>query len=308
MTASWVAGTTRARALVRRRAGPAYARRIAACGSIGEAVILLDDTPYRHDVRRGQNLAEAQWAVLATLQWHLRVLAGWLPREGGQMVRVLARWFELANTDELMCRLAGGEAEPEFALGSIGTAWPRLRLCGSLSEIRAVLAASPWGDPGGGSRREIQLGMRLAWAERMAETILQIRPWVLGATALLLAQTSLVEGRPLAGRARARCRLLVGDGALDASSLPEMAERLPAAARWVLREVRDPRELWRGEERWWQRVEDEGRDLLGRAGFSASPIVGAVAALAADARRVRAALELAARGRDSDALTRDLVP
>ncbi|MFI9847019.1 hypothetical protein ACIHFD_59090 [Nonomuraea sp. NPDC051941] len=290
MTASWVAGATRARALVRRRAGTACARRIAACGSVREAVALLGDTPYGHDVRRGHSLAEAQWAVLATLLWHLRVLAGWLPREGGQMVRGLARWFELANVDELICRLTGGEAEPEFALGSLGTAWQRLRLCGSLSEVRAALAASPWGDPGGASPREIQLSMRLAWAERVIETVPQARPWALGATALLLARTHQAEGARLAER----CRVLVGQGALDASSIREMAERLPTAARWVLHEIEDPRELWRGEERWWQRVEDDGRDLLAGAGFTAGPALGAVAVLAADARRVRAALEQAA--------------
>lgn len=294
MTASWVAGATRARALVRRRAGTAGARRIATCGSVSEAVALLGDTPYGHDVRRGQSLAEAQWSVLATLLWHLRVLAGWLPREGGQMVRVLARWFELANADELICRLAGGEAEPEFALGSLEAAWQRLRLCGSLAEVRAALAASPWGDPGGAGPREIQLDMRLAWAERVVETVPRARSWALGATALLLARTRLAEGAGLAERARGRCRTLVGDGALDASSIPEMAQRLPTAARWVLQEIEDPRELWRGEERWWRRVEDEGRDLLAGAGFTAGPVLGAVAVLAADARQVRAALEEAA--------------
>ncbi|GAA3248067.1 hypothetical protein [Nonomuraea helvata] len=272
-----------------------YARRIAECGSVGEAVALLKDTPYGHDVRRGQSLAEAQWAVLATLLWHLRVLAGWLPREGGQMVRVLARWFELANADELMYRFAGGEAEPEFTLGSLGTAWPRLRLCGSLPELRAALAASPWGDPGGAGRREIQLGMRLAWAERVVAAIPQARSWALGATALLLARARLGEGDGLADKARARCRVLLGGGALDASSPGEMVERLPAAARWVLHEIEDPGELWRAEERWWQRVEDDGRDLLTGAGFSAGPVLGAVVVLAADAQRVRAALELAAR-------------
>ncbi|KAB8181795.1 hypothetical protein FH608_050695 [Nonomuraea phyllanthi] len=280
---------------MRRRVGTAGARRIATCGSVREAVTLLGDTPYGHDVRRGQSLAEAQWAVLATLLWHLRVLAGWLPREGAQMVRVLARWFELANTDELMCRLAGGVAEPEFSLGSLGTTWQRLRRCGSFTEIQAALAASPWGEPGGAGRREIQLSMRLAWAGRVVETIPQARTWALGATALLLAGTRLAEGGALAERSRMRGRVLLGDGPLDALSLREMAERLPAAARWALDEIEDPRELWRGEERWWQRVEDEGRELLAGAGFAAGPVIGAVAVLAADARRVRAALELAAR-------------
>lgn len=255
---------------------------------------MLADTPYGHDVRRGQGVEEAQWAVSATLLWHLRVLAGWLPPEGGQLIRVLARWFEVANTDELICRLSGGEAEPEFVLGSLGTAWQRLRLCASLDDVRSVLAASPWGDPGGARPREIQVGMRLAWAERVVESVPQARSWALGAGALLLARTRLAEGVEPAGHVRGRWRTLLGDAALDASSISELAGRLPAAARWVLDDVEDPAALWRGEERWWRRVEDEGRSLLAGAGFTSGPVLGSVAVLAADARRVRAALEVAA--------------
>ncbi len=302
MTAAWVAGSTRARALARRRAGRSATRRIAACGSADEAVALLTGTSYGHDVRRGQSLPEAQWAVLATLLWHLRVLAGWLPREGGQAIRVVVRWFEIANVDELMCRLSGVPADPEFALGSAGTAWPRLRRCASLAELRATLAASAWGDPGGAGRREIQLGMRVAWAGRVADTVPAAGAWVLGATALLAARERHAEARDLPVGVRERCRALLGTGALEAASLPEMAERLAPPARWALRDIDDPGRLSEGEERWWTRLEEDGRDLLAGPGFSMTPVLGAVAVLAADARRVRAALELAARGGDRDAL------
>ncbi|MCC5574806.1 hypothetical protein IMZ11_04040 [Microtetraspora sp. AC03309] len=302
MTAAWVAGSTRARALARRRAGRAAARRIAACGSADEAVALLTGTSYGHDVRRGQSLPEAQWAVLATLLWHLRVLAGWLPREGGQAIRVVVRWFEIANVDELMCRLSGVPADPEFALGSAGTAWPRLRRCASLAELRATLAASAWGDPGGAGRRDIQLGMRVAWAGRVADTVPAAGAWVLGATALLAARERHAEARDLPVGVRERCQALLGARAVEAASLPEMAERLAPPARWALRDIDDPGRLWEGEERWWTRLAEDGRDLLAGAGFSMTPVLGAVAVLAADARRVRAALELAARGGDRDAL------
>ncbi|MFF4771609.1 hypothetical protein ACFY05_01985 [Microtetraspora fusca] len=301
MTAAWVAGSTRARALARRRVGQAAARRVAACRSADEAVAVLADTPYGHDVRRGQSLAQAQWAVLATLLWHLRVLAGWLPREGGQAIRVLVRWFEIANVDELMCRLSGVPADPEFVLGSAGTAWPRLRRSASLAELRTTLAASAWGDPGGAGRREIQLGMRVAWAGRVADAMPTAGAWVLGATALLAARERYAEARDLPAGIRERCRALLGAGAVEAASLPEMAERLAPPARWVLRDIDHPRQLWEGEERWWTRVEEDGRDLLAGSGFSMGPVLGAVAVLAADARRVRAALELAARGGDGDA-------
>ncbi|MBO4269570.1 hypothetical protein [Microbispora triticiradicis] len=303
MTASWVSGSTRARALVRRGLGLRRARRLAACGSSAEAVAMLAHTPYGHDVRPGQSLPDAQWAVLATLLWHLRVLAGWLPREGGQMMRVLARWFEIANVDELMCRLTGRPAEPEFVLGSLGTAWPRLRRSGSLTEIRATLATSPWGDPGGANRHEIQLGMRLAWAERLADVLPPAtRGWGSGAAALLVALERHAERREPSAGVPDRCRALLGPDAVAAMSITDMTGRLPPAARWALLGIDDPNQLWEAERRWWERVEDEGRALLTESGFSAGPVVGAIAVLAADARRVRAALELAARGGAADVL------
>ncbi|GLX03921.1 hypothetical protein [Microbispora sp. NBRC 16548] len=295
MTAAWVAGSTRARALARRGLGLTRARRVAACACVADAVALLATTSYGHDVRRGQSLAEAEHAVLATLLWHLRVLAGWLPREGGQVVRLLARWFEMTNVDELMCRLAGRPADPEFLLGSLATAWPRLRDCGSLGEIRAELNASPWGDTGGAGLRDIQVGMRLAWAARLAEALPSAaRAWVLGGTALLVARERHAEGRDLLPEQRDRCRPLLGERALAAASMAEMAGRLPPAARWVLRDLDDPEELWRAERLWWKRLEDDGRALLAEWSFSPVPALGAAAVLAADARRVCAALELAA--------------
>ncbi|MEV7011405.1 hypothetical protein [Streptosporangium sp. NPDC051022] len=299
MTAAWVAGSTRARALVRRRAGPSLARRVAGCGSVAEAVAVLADTSYGHDVRRDQGLSAAQWAVLAALLWHLRVLAGWLPPEGGRMMRVLVRWFELANVDELMYRFTGRPGEPEFVLGSMDTAWSRLRRCASPAEIQTVLADSPWGDPGGDGHREIQLGMRLAWGARLLDAVPSAKTWILGAVALLVARVRHAEGLDLPPRVRDRCLPLLGADASGAPSITEMAGRLPSAARWALRDIADPRELWRGEERWWRRVEEEGLGLLAGSGFSSGPVLGAVAVLASDAWRVRGALESAARGGDA---------
>jgi hypothetical protein len=54
--------------------------------------------------------------------------------------------------------------------------------------------------------------------------------------------------------------------------------------------------LWTAESRWWARVERDGFDMLRRPGYTEAPAIGAVAVLAADCRRVTAALELAARG------------
>jgi hypothetical protein len=55
-------------------------------------------------------------------------------------------------------------------------------------------------------------------------------------------------------------------------------------------------EPWEAETAWWRRVEGDGRVLLRSPATDAGPVLGAVAVMAADARRVRAALACAARG------------
>jgi hypothetical protein len=54
--------------------------------------------------------------------------------------------------------------------------------------------------------------------------------------------------------------------------------------------------LWTAEARWWARVEADGLTMLGRSQFTRARTIGAVAVLAADAWRCRAALALASRG------------
>jgi hypothetical protein len=290
-----VAGTVRARSLARRRLGAGAARGLAGCPSLDDATAILAATPYRHGVRPGQELADAQRGVAATLLWHLRVLAGWLPPDGAGMLRLLAGWFEIANVDELLHRLAGNRAEEPLQLGGLATAWPRCARARSVDELRTVLATSPWGDLGGRTARDVQLGMRLSWAARLTR-IDQAAPWAAGAAALLVARERFAAGRELPARQRGHVTFLLGRNALEARSLAELARRLPGRARWALEAVEDPGDLWQAERGWWARVERDGFELLAAPGFGAVPVLGAVAVLAADARRVRAALELAVRG------------
>lgn len=286
MTAAWVAGTTRARSLVRRRAGSRAARRFAALPTLDDALAGLRSTPYRRDVRVGQSLAAAQHAVLSTLLWHVRVLAGWLPGVGTAALRALAGWFEIANVEAL---LFGG---PFFELGAMATAWPALR---KAPDLRAALAASPWGDPGGSDARSVQLAMRIQWATRVAAVSPDARPWAAGALTLLAARERFLEERPLPDLPTD----LLGTGALRAVDIAEFGRRLPAEAAWALDGIGVPSELWTAEVRWWARFERDGHALLSNPGFRLGPVLGAVAVLAADARRVRACLELASRGGES---------
>ena len=89
---------------------------------------------------------------------------------------------------------------------------------------------------------------------------------------------------------------LLGPAAGGASTLDELASKLPARARWVLAGINSPADLWRAEAAWWARVESDGFRLLRTSGLDSGPVLGAVAVMAADARRIRAALEIATRG------------
>ena len=295
MSAAWVAGSVRARTLARRRIGAGAARRLAACASLSDAQRALDGTAYGRRVRPGQELAAAQHEIADVLLWDLRVLAGWLPQDGVRLLRVLAAWFELANVDELLAAFSGRPTEPEFQLGALATAWPRLRQAGSGSSLRAVLAASDWRDPGGDTERAVRLGMRVRYAARAAALGGPVRAWAAGAAALLVAGevcAGPVPGDAVLGEAA----ILLGPTALHAVSLAELADALPSSARWVLDQVSAPDGLWRAEAAWRSRVERDGLRLLAGGGLDDQVVIGAAAIMACDAWRVRAALELAARG------------
>jgi hypothetical protein len=267
MTAGWVAGTVRARAMARRVLGPDAARQLAACQSLPEAQRMLETTPFRGAAEPGLSLSAAQHAIAETILWDLRVLAGWLPRDGVRLLRLLAGWFEIANVDELLEALAGRPSGAEFQLGALATAWPRLSEARSTAELRQALAASAWGDPGGDTVRDIRAGLRARWADRVAVFGDRAQAWATAAAAVASAGG---PGRPRQTRpGRPRSTLTAGVLAAEPSQ---------------------------AEADWWRRVEREGRVLLRSSVADSGPVLGAVVVMTADARRVRAALASAARG------------
>jgi hypothetical protein len=296
MSARWVAGNVRARALSSRRVGAADARALATSASLGDALRELMSTPYGRDVRVDQTLAQAQHAVGATLLWHLRVLAGWQPRQGVEAVRVLAAGFELANVEELLARLTGGTAEEPYRLGTLGVAWRQLVAAASRAELRGMLVASPWGDPGADTPAAIGLGMRMSWAARVSAAIPEAARWAAGAVALRVAREIFLLDRRLDEPAARRAAVLLGPGALGATTIGEYAGALWPAARWAMSDVDSAYDISRAEARWWTRVEQDGFTLLHDRRFDSGAVIGTVAVLAADAWRVRAALRLAASG------------
>ena len=296
MSAGWVAGCVRAKAMARRGLGPEAARRLAASPSLPAAQHALAGTLYDRAGRVGQPLGATQHAVAATLLWDLRVLAGWLPREGVDLLRTLACWFEMANVDELLESAAGRPAEEEFRLGALATAWPRLRRAGSPAGLRAALAVSRWHDPGGDTALDIRLGLRARWAARVAGQGDPARTWAAGAAALLLAGERFAAGRPVRPAVMDGALALTGQAAVSAATLDDLRGSLPAQARWALSGVSSPDGLWRAEAAWWARVGSDGSALLRTSATDSGPVLGAAAVMAADARRVCAALEIAARG------------
>jgi hypothetical protein len=292
-----VAGSVRARALARRRLGTAGIRTLASSGSLTAAIEQLTRSPYGLRVSPAATLAGAQRGIAETLLWHLRVLAGWLPAAGADLLRVFAAGFELANIDEHVRGLDGQPADPPFRLVALATAWPLLAQTASRAELRLALARSAWGDPGGESARDLQLGPRVVWGLRMAAIAEPARPWADSAIALLLAR-ELAGGRTLPARAQQAAGHLLGSAAA-AGSLADLAALLRPSAAWVLREVHSAEDLWLAELGWWARVRADGMRLLAGSGFGLQKATGAVAVLGADAAAAIGALEIAARGEAS---------
>ena len=296
MSAGWVAGSVRARAMARGRLGPGAARRLAACRFAAlTALQALAATPYGRARRPGQTLAAAQHAIAGALLWDLRVLAGWLPRDGVQLLRALAGWFEMANVDELLRR------------------WPAARP-GRIPAGRAgdrLAAAAPGGQPGraaGGARRfgvegpgrgdraGDRLGMRARWAHGSRNSASLPGAGQLARAHSCWPASGSRPGRTVrpgaqVGRARP-ARLARGRGryarrASQAAARPAAVGARPGSARRPT--CGGPR---RPGGRGWSGT---GFGCCG-SGLDSGPVLGAVAVMAADARRVRAALEIAARG------------
>ncbi|WP_445281968.1 hypothetical protein [Streptomyces sp. DSM 118148] len=298
MSAGWVAGAVRARAFVARCPGAEGAREVARGPTLDDALRRLATTPYARYTRAAVGLAGAQRAVAAALLWQLRVLAGWLPRGGARLLVPLASGFEIANVVSRLPAPEGGHAEAvePYRLGALETAWRSLEGAGTLAELRAALAASLWGDPGDDTPWALVTGMRMAAARRVAVSVPPARRWAQGRAVLLTARELFVHRRSPTRPVRRDAARLLGTRAPAAPSYTEFRESLPSAARWVLADADEPGELWRAEARWWRTVQAEGAAMLRQGRTGPAVVVGAVASLSADAWRVRAALESAARG------------
>ncbi|MFN2318466.1 MAG: hypothetical protein ABR500_02135, partial [Dermatophilaceae bacterium] len=187
-------------------------------------------------------------------------------------------------------------AEPAYLdLGALATAWPRARTAQTWEELAQVLRTSRWGElgPGPSSLRDVLTLSRLG---RLAAESLSARPWTQSAAGLLVSRVRLVDQAEPSPRFQQLARPLVGARWLQASTMPELRDALPHAARTTLDGIDDPRDLWRAEARHHVTMESDALRLLRAALPGPDIILGGVIALGVDAWRVRAALAAAATG------------
>ena len=298
MNADWVAVSVRARSMSRRRLGAGACREVAAQPSLADAVALLDGSAYAVPPSPAPpSLARAQRVTRDVVLWQLRVLAGWLPGRGDDLVRAAAAAFERDNVLALAERLGGGgNGLPELELGSLATAWPRLREATSVEELLTAVHRSRWGDVGSGGAASLSDVLTVAWLRRLAAAAPEARPWAAGECALLVARIVLVDQDEPSERLRQLVRPFIGASWASATSLDELRLSLPVAVRPVLDGVARVEELWRAEAALRARVEADGFTLLRGPRPGHGVVLGAMAVLSIDAWRVRAALAAAAVG------------
>ena len=307
MSTSWVAGVVRAKALAERRLGAGGARDLATSPGLAEAVTALHHTPYGHDVHPGMSLGESQRAIGASLLWNMRVLAGWLPRGGADVIRLLAAGFEVANLDEHLARLHGESADSAYSLGTLDTAWSRLSGTTTLAAVGDVLGSASWRLRDVTTQWELRVGLRLAWADAVVAGVPAAATWARSAAALLVLREVALDGRRLTPPLTLRASYVLGPAFVDEvargqTDVSALRALLQADTRSMLDDLDRVDDLWRAEVSWWHRVEHDGFGLLRGSSYDQRPVVGAIAVLAVDAWRTRAALEVAARGGTGTAL------
>ena len=300
MTGSWVAADVRAIAMSRRTVGRAGASSIAGCVDLAAALGELQSSPYARDLRPSHDLAAAQRAVASTLLWNVRVIAGWVPASGVGMLRIAMAWFEIVNLEARLRPPGRGDVVPQFDVGGLAST-----LGGSESvttgNVLERLGATWWGSPSQDSVWAIGLAMRSRLIDRASSGVPGASAWAAGAAALIVAREQVLAGNRLPTDVRHNLARTLGAPALEAGSLDALRECLPSRASWVLDNVAHPADIWRAESGWWARVELDGGELLRGSSFGPEPVVGAVAVMAADAWRVRAALQAAALGGATEA-------
>lgn len=293
MNGEWTAASVRAGALARQRLGAGRCRELAAQPGLLAALGQLRPSVYGPYLVDAASLDDAAHATRVAVLWQLRVLAGWFPPTGGRLAHALAAGFERDNIVGLGARLSGRAAPPAFELGALATAWPRLREIDSSKGLDEALSHTVWGTVADGLPLRDRL--TLAWLRRLESSCPATRRWHELALATLIARCRLLD-RSLPQALRDAARPIVGTAWETARTIRELLEALPSRLRVIFEGIRSPDELWRAEARLQRIVEDDAFAWVRSPRPGPEAIVGSIAVLTADARRVRAALASAALG------------
>ncbi|WP_298584960.1 hypothetical protein [uncultured Kocuria sp.] len=285
--------------MAQHRVGVAVCRRMAAQDGLAGALSLGPEWATPGGFGGILDLEQAERALNEAFLWRLRVLAGWLPPTGTGLARAAAGLFEIENVVALARRLDGGGQEtPPFDLGTLATAWPRVRTATSTEELARVLDGPPWGRigfeiDGAGSLRDVLL---LAWWRRLATVAPRARPWYGMVCVLTAARLQLFDGAAPMQPLLRFLRPVLGRTWETADGMTAFAAAVPPHLRGIISGVEQPEGLWRAEARFGFAVEDDGFRLLHGSLPGAEVVLGALAVLAVDAWRVRVALTAATIG------------
>jgi len=300
MNADWVAASVRARALAQRRVGAGGSRRIAALPDLAAGLATLADSVYADRIGEATDLATAERATDDAALWQLRVLAGWVPATASRLCRAAAGSYERDNIVALARTLEESVPAPApYDLGSLGTSWSQVRTATSPAELRTALARSTWGDVADDPATGLRDALTVVWLRRLAEVAPAAHSWAQLVGALIAARTVLVDLAEPSPRMRRLLRPVIGTDWETATDLESLRSTLPRATRAALGDLDDPTQLWRAEARVLSTVEADGFRLLRAALPGPDVVLGAIAVLAVDAWRVRAALAAACLGAGS---------
>ena len=151
-------------------------------------------------------------ACTSTALWHLRVLAGWLPPGGSEVVRVLAGGYEITNVEAHVDELAGGPHPNRSSSGR----WPRRgRVCARLgrsSECAPRSRRRRGAIRGPSERASLAAALRVGCARRISDRIPELRRWASAAAAVVVADERFGHGRELTSTAAIDARRLLGSG------------------------------------------------------------------------------------------------
>ncbi len=297
MTVGWVAATMRGRALLRRTAGVAGARAIAAAASWEAARDLLAGTVAGRGLPPEADRRQARSAASAATVWQLRVLAGWVPPASTGLVRLAAGPVEITDIEAHLAALEGGPRHDPVPLGSLGTAWPAVGRTTSAEAARDVLRRSSWGDPGGTDRVSMALGLRVAWLRRIQVVVgRRAAPWAGGALAVVVARERYAFERDISPVTARDVDRALGRQWRAADSIAELADLLPPSVRWPLTGIDRADDLWRAERAVVQRVAEQAGHRAVAGGADRATLTAVLAVLLVDLWRVHAAIDLAGRG------------